>query len=179
MIYYLKAHHYIPLYFLSAAITTTTFYSFFQHSVTCVSLTADDSTIYSGSKDNSLIRWDAETGKKQVLREKWSRQTHVGKNSEKGEILSVAVSSDGRYVVSGGRDAVIRIYDSRMASAEVQALQGHRDAVTCLAFRRDSYSLFSGSLDRCLKHWDLNEMAYLETLFGHQVRPQLDYNTLF
>ena len=50
-----------------------------------------------------------------------------------------------------------------------RSLQGHRDAVTCLSFRRDSYSLFSGSLDRCLKHWDLNEMGYLETMFGHQV----------
>jgi len=62
----------------------------------------------------------------------------------------------------------VRIFDLRLAEAEIKAFQGHRDAITSLSFRRDSYSLFSGSLDRCLKHWDLNEMGYLETLFGHQ-----------
>ena len=67
---------------------------------------------------------------------------------------------------------MIRIFDGRAGYAQVQELKGHRDAVTSLCFRMDSYTLFSGSLDRCLKHWDLNEMAYIETMFGHQVSKQ-------
>ena len=62
----------------------------------------------------------------------------------------------------------IRVFDARTANAEVKVLTGHRGAVTSLSFRRESYSLFSGSLDRCVKHWDLSEMGYLETMFGHQ-----------
>ena len=84
-------------------------------------------------------------------------------------MLSIAITSDGRYLASGGRDNMIRIYDQRMSYSEITTLKGHRDAVTSLAFRTDSYALFSGSLDRCLKHWDINEMAYIETMFGHQV----------
>jgi ribosomal RNA-processing protein 9 len=80
----------------------------------------------------------------------------------------VAVSSDGRYVAAGGRDKLIHVFDSR-TNEEIKSFSGHRDDVTCLSFQRDSMSLFSGSLDRCIKHWDLNEMGYLETLFGHQV----------
>jgi len=137
-------------------------------SVTSVALSADETFALSGSKDNSVLRWDVETQQKQVLRAKWRRDTHFEKQASEGEILAVAASSDGRYAVSGGRDNVIRVYDARQANAEVKALSGHRDAVTSLAFRRDSYSLFSGSLDRCLKHWDLSEMGYLETLYGHQ-----------
>jgi ribosomal RNA-processing protein 9 len=62
----------------------------------------------------------------------------------------VAVSTDRKYLASGGRDNMIRIYDTRLdsAKAEVQAFSGHRDAVTSLAFQKDSYSLFSGSNDR-------------------------------
>jgi ribosomal RNA-processing protein 9 len=139
--------------------------------VTCVALSSDDGTIYSGSKDNSLISWDLEAGKqKRDILPCWSRESHGQKQASEGEILCVATSSDDRYLVSGGRDRAIRVYDCRSRNAEVKKFEGHRDAVTCLAFRRDSYSLFSGSMDRCLKHWDLGEMGYLETMFGHQVQ---------
>lgn len=150
-----------------------------QQSVTCVALSADEASIYSGSKDNSVIHWDTETGKKRnILRPKWSRGTHGDDQSWDGEVLCVSNTSDGRYAVSSGRDKSIRIFDSRLKNAEIKCLQGHRDAVTCLSFRRDSYSLFSGSLDRCLKHWDLNEMGYLETMFGHQVITEVVYVAL-
>ena len=43
-----------------------------------------------------------------------------------------------------------------------------RDAVTCLAFREGSHQLFSGSLDRTVKLWSLDDKAYMDTLFGHQ-----------
>lgn len=137
-------------------------------SVTCVALTSDDATAYSGSKDNALIQWDIETGNKHILKPYWSRKSHGTKQASDGEILAVAVSTDGKYVASGGRDNAIRIYDSRQKYAEVKVLQGHRDAVSCLSFRRNTNSLFSGSFDRCLKHWDLTDMAYIETMFGHQ-----------
>lgn len=141
-----------------------------QLAVTCVALSTDDCTVYSGSKDNSVIRWDTETGAKTFIKHKWSRKTHKDSQSHEGEVLSVAISSDMRYLASGGRDNLIRIYDTRLSGdcSEVQSFCGHRDAVTSLTFQKDTYSLFSGSADRCIKHWDLNEMGYLETLFGHQ-----------
>ncbi len=40
--------------------------------------------------------------------------------------------------------------------------------MSSLSFRRDSYDLYSGSLDRCIKHWNIAQMGYVETLFGHQ-----------
>lgn len=49
-----------------------------------------------------------------------------------------------------------------------QALPGHKDAVTCLAFREGTHELYSGSLDRSIKLWSLDDMAYVDTLFGHQ-----------
>jgi len=144
-------------------------YTGHKGSLTCVAITKDEGAVYSGSKDNSVLKWDIETGTKQVLKERWNPKQQSGQNSSSGEILSVAVTHDDRFAVSAGRDNVIRVFDSRLKYAEVRALSGHRDAVTSLAFRMDTYTLFSGSLDRCLKHWDLNDMAYIETLFGHQV----------
>ena len=45
---------------------------------------------------------------------------------------------------------------------------GHRGPVSGLAFRKEFHQLFSGSFDRSVKVWNLDEMSYVETLFGHQ-----------
>lgn len=47
-------------------------------------------------------------------------------------------------------------------------LQGHRGGITCLAFKRASLQLFSGSNDRTVKVWSLDSLSYIETLYGHQ-----------
>ena len=44
----------------------------------------------------------------------------------------------------------------------------HTNSAVGSSSSSSAYTLFSGSLDRCIKHWDLNEMGYIETLFGHQ-----------
>lgn len=42
-------------------------------SPTCVVLSSDDTTAFSGSKDNSLLRWDVETGKRTTMLPQWKR----------------------------------------------------------------------------------------------------------
>ena len=103
------------------------------------------------------------------MKRKWSRSANGDVQSHEGEIWSVAVSTDGRFVASGGKDSNIRVYDQRMKYAEVHVFKGHRGAISCLAFQTGTHALISGSYDRCLKYWDLNEMGYVETMFGHQV----------
>ena len=138
--------------------------------MTSVALSQDESFICSGSKDNSVIYWDIETQKKTTLKQHWTRKNSPTTQSSSGEVLAVAISHDGKYIVSGGRDNIIRIYDKRLPieTNQIKTFQGHRDTITSLSFRYDTYTLFSGSLDRTLKHWDLTEMAYIETMFGHQ-----------
>jgi ribosomal RNA-processing protein 9 len=139
-----------------------------SNAITCVALTKDESTIFTGSKDNSIIKWDTETGQKQELKRKWNKTD--SKQSHEGEVLAVSVSHDGRYAVAGGKDCSIRIYDKRSKYAEVHVFKSHKEPVSGLAFQMGTYALLSASHDRCVKYWDLNEMAYIETLFGHQVR---------
>jgi ribosomal RNA-processing protein 9 len=83
------------------------------------------------------------------------------------EVLAVALSSDGQYVVSGGRDRVLRVWDPR-SGANIENLVGHKDALTSLIFRAGSHTVYTGSADRTVKLWNLDEMAYIDTLFGHQ-----------
>jgi ribosomal RNA-processing protein 9 len=97
-----------------------------------------------------------------------SKSKSKSSHSNQNEILASAISSDGKYCAVGGRDKTIKIFDLA-SNVEIKSFVGHRDAITSLCFKHNSHSLFSSSLDRCIKHWDLKEMGYLETLFGHQV----------
>ncbi|SPO00768.1 related to a component of the yeast U3 snoRNP Rrp9p [Cephalotrichum gorgonifer] len=83
------------------------------------------------------------------------------------EILCVAASPDGKYVATGGADRRLIIYDAETLSP-IRVFTHHRDAVTGLVFRRGTNQLYSCSKDRTVKVWSLDEMAYVETLFGHQ-----------
>ncbi|KAL2191177.1 WD40 repeat-like protein [Thermothelomyces heterothallicus CBS 203.75] len=81
--------------------------------------------------------------------------------------LTVRASQDGKYVVTGGADRRLVVYNAADLKP-IRAFTQHRDAVTGLAFRRGTNQLFSCSKDRTVKVWSLDELAYVETLFGHQ-----------
>ena len=83
------------------------------------------------------------------------------------EILALAASDDGKYLVSAGRDRVLHIWNA-ITNELIDSFRGHRDVVTSLCFQKKSRTLFSGSYDRSIKIWNLDEMTYVDTLFGHQ-----------
>ncbi|KAL8764328.1 MAG: hypothetical protein Q9184_000033 [Pyrenodesmia sp. 2 TL-2023] len=96
---------------------------------------------------------------------------HEARNSKyqhhTAPILTVAASSDGRFVATGGADKRLIIW----SAADLKPLRiftQHRDAVTGLAFRKGTNQLYSCSKDRTIKTWSLDELGYMETLFGHQ-----------
>ncbi|EGS17190.1 uncharacterized protein CTHT_0065050 [Thermochaetoides thermophila DSM 1495] len=81
--------------------------------------------------------------------------------------LVVKASQDGKFVVTGGADKRLVVYNAADLKP-IKAFTQHRDAVTGLAFRRGTNQLYSCSKDRTVKVWSLDELAYVETLFGHQ-----------
>lgn len=90
--------------------------------------------------------------------------------SHTSSILCAAASTTGRFLVTGGLDRRIVVWDvsSPSSLSPIKVFSQHRDAVTGLAFRRGTNQLYSCSRDRTIKVWSLDELAYVETLFGHQ-----------
>jgi WD40 repeat protein len=83
--------------------------------VYCVAWTADGKEILSGSFDRSMKLWNASDGK--LIRE---FKGYKEKESEKGHrdgIFSLAISPDGKLVVSGSSDRSIKLWN--MADAKV------------------------------------------------------------
>jgi ribosomal RNA-processing protein 9 len=136
--------------------------------VTSLCLLEDGKTAFSAAKDGSLLRWDlAQQKKTKLTLPKDDVAAEKTKTDQDRCILALAASSDGKFLASGGRDKLVRVWDAEKGELQ-ESFSGHRDAVSALAFRLRSHSLFSGSLDRSIKHWNLTEMGYIETLFGHQ-----------
>lgn len=145
--------------------------------VTAVALTSNDATVFSVSKDGSIMELDVETGKRQKYSVENSAlsgangmapwMTPTARQGSRTSLLAAAVSSDGLYLAVGGGDKKVHIWDTRSKTL-LKSFSGHKDAVSALSFRHGTHQLFSASLDRAVNIWSLDDMAYVDTLFGHQ-----------
>ncbi|KAH7948099.1 hypothetical protein HPB52_018486 [Rhipicephalus sanguineus] len=135
-------------------------------SVTCVTVSQDGQHIFSGSKDCTIMKWCAKTGKK-LFTVPGAKKNDDAKLGHGGHVLAISISSDGMYLASGCQLKVIFIWNPSTMQ-RLHIFQGHRGPVMGLSFRTGSHQLYSCSGDRSVKVWNLDEMAYVETLFGHQ-----------
>ncbi|KAJ1920813.1 pre-rRNA processing protein [Mycoemilia scoparia] len=135
-------------------------------SITCVAATPDLKYLYSGSKDGSIVKWDFQSGKRLKTFKGQKKGTKDVSLGHCDQVLCLAVSSDGSYLASGGKDRRIHIWSVK-DDAHLTTFFQHKDSITGLAFRKGHNQLYSCSLDRMLKIWNIDEMAYMETLFGH------------
>ena len=86
-----------------------------------------------------------------------------------------------RYLVVAGGDKKIHVWDPK-SHKYLQSLggtSGHKDIVTGLAFRDGTHELFSCGADRAVKIWSLDDMAYVDTLFGHQSEVSINTQSHF
>lgn len=146
-----------------------------RQSVTAVALSEDDLKGFSASKDGTIVQWDVDSGKgekymwptEEVLKSHGAKDPQGRAMKHSKHVLALAVSSDGRYLASGGFDRHVHLWDTRTRE-HLRAFPGHRGPVSCLTFRQGTSELFSGSFDRTIKIWSAEDRAYITSLFGHQ-----------
>lgn len=146
-----------------------------RQSVTSVALSGDDTRGFSASKDGMIMHWDVETGKTEkylwpsedVLISHHAKPPQNPSAKRSKHVSALAVSSDGRYLATGGLDRHIHLWDTRTRE-HIQAFHGHKGPISCLAFRQGTAQLFSGSFDRQVKLWNAEDRTHMDTLHGHQ-----------
>jgi WD40 repeat protein len=144
--------------------------TFQRHSgpVPSVAYSPDGKRIVSGSQDNTLKVWDAQTGK-EILTLKGT--TGVG---------SVAYSPDGNSIVSGSGGThqagipeegfvQVEVWDAQTGQEMVRIKGGHTHThnVESVSYSPDGKRIVSASQDNTLKVWDAKSGVETLTLNGH------------
>jgi hypothetical protein len=81
-------------------------------------------------------------------------------------VTAVALSPDGRTIVSGADDCTVKVwdaYDGRL----LRSLAGHTDWVRAVALSPDGRTIVSGADDCTVKVWDARDGRLLRSLEGH------------
>jgi WD40 repeat protein/transcriptional regulator with XRE-family HTH domain len=87
----------------------------------------------------------------------------------KGVSISMALSPDGDYLLGGGDDNVVRLWDAR-TGRELRQLRGHTDNVISAAFSPDGKHILTGSVDNTARLWDVETGQELRRFIGHTKR---------
>ncbi len=82
-------------------------------------------------------------------------------------VLSVAVTPDGQYVVSGSHDKTVRLWELATGK-EVRRFTGHSDYVNSVAVTPDGKYVVSGSADKTVRLWGLATGKEVRRFTGHE-----------
>ncbi|MBW4681150.1 MAG: WD40 repeat domain-containing protein [Microcoleus vaginatus WJT46-NPBG5] len=82
-------------------------------------------------------------------------------------VNALAISPDGKSLVSGHRDGTINIWHRSSRPLPSHTLNGHQDAVYSIAISSNGQILASGSGDKTIKLWQLANGQSSTTLIGH------------
>lgn len=109
-----------------------------------MSVAGSEDIIVAGCNDGRLMSFDFAQG-----RPLWQIE-----NAHRGSVTSVKIASNSRFVVSGGDEGELRVWE--LKTREMAAhLKEHQARITEVRiFPNDMYAI-SASRDRCLKTWDL------------------------
>jgi WD40 repeat protein len=115
----------------------------------------DNRFLLGGGEDNSLLMWDAATGKK----------IHA-LPGHTGPIVNVNFSPNGKYLLSASEDMTARLWDAQTGNP-LQQFTGHQGPVRAAASSPNGDLVLSGSEDNTARLWDANSGKQLFELSGH------------
>jgi WD40 repeat protein len=115
--------------------------------VTHVAMADGCTTALSKSEDGSTRVWD-------LLSLQAPGRDEGAQNSSTAEVTVLALRPDGKFLLVGDVDGLIRSVD--LATAERVAFEGHRGAVLSLNYSPDQTMFVSGGRDKAVRVWDLS-----------------------
>lgn len=135
--------------------------------ITTLSASSDKMRLVSGHRDGSITMWDVTSGK-----EVWRRLPPIfDYHGHKADvplggstIETIAFSSDGRWVLSGGQGNIARLWDAQ-SGALLRSFGTHSDHFNVVLFSQDGSQIVTSG-DGKTTIWDTASGARLVTFWG-------------
>lgn len=142
-----------------------------QNWVVAVCLSADGRYALSGG-ERTLRLWDVNESGCLKTFEQDDRRPRIPPVLFEGayplnQIVSICLTSDGRYALSAGRDNKLKLWDVAAARC-LRTFEGHNGDVTSVCLSADGNLALSASYDKTLRLWDLRTDCCLRTFEGHE-----------
>ncbi|NJO39172.1 MAG: protein kinase [Cyanobacteria bacterium CRU_2_1] len=150
-----------------------------QGRVSSVTFSPDGSNVLSGSADKTVKLWNlASTSHLHTFGGREERASGLrrflggGSNQSQKDahtslINAIAISPDGRYVLSGSDDRTIKLWEVATGKC-LRTFKGHRERVFAVVFSPDRQHILSASDDQSIRLWSIATGGVVRTLDGHQ-----------
>eukprot|EP00917_Polyrhabdina_sp_WS-2016_P014376 GHVP01031462.1.p2 GENE.GHVP01031462.1~~GHVP01031462.1.p2 ORF type:complete len:527 (+),score=92.71 GHVP01031462.1:3677-5257(+) len=115
--------------------------------ITSITVSYDDNNFYSGSLDNTIIKWNSSTGS---ITNVFGDRTDVPQ-----EISTIDISIDEKYLVAGSTTGRVTIWNSNDPTNKCILENGHTECVSEVKFLENDgkIMLLTASLDRTVRLW--------------------------
>ncbi|UPK97931.1 hypothetical protein LCI18_008866 [Fusarium solani-melongenae] len=134
--------------------------------VRSVSFSPDDHCLATGSENSMVCSWDIKSGTILARLE-----------GHKGVIWSIEFSRDGRSIISGGSDMIVRLWDvDTLANTLNLSVES---VITSAAFSPDTQLIASGSEDDGITVWEASTGVRLMCLEGPEGHSAAVYSVAF
>jgi WD40 repeat protein len=124
-----------------------------EKSARTISINEVKGEIAVGYSDNIIRVFDLDT---QALKFEWK--------SHENSVFTVRYTPDRKFLLSGSRDARLKLWDAEAGYIEVAKVVAHMYAINHIEFSPDSKHFVTCSMDKSIKVWDLREMRLLKVI---------------
>lgn len=107
-----------------------------------------------GSSDNSIY----------LLQLPDLQLIHTIRKAHDNSVFSLRYSPDGRFLISGGRDAQLRIWDIWNDFQEIRTVPAHWFTINAITYHPEGKWLATGSRDKTIKIWDAESFELLKVI---------------
>jgi WD40 repeat protein len=132
--------------------------------VTHIAYSPNGNLIASVGGSVSVQVWDVATGT--TLHRMSIPDTEAANKSWECTTISVAFSPNSQWIVSGGRDCTVRLWNV-VTGSQHHVMTGHTGPISCVAFSPNGTAIVSGSYDGTLRLWDRDTSTERLVFVGH------------